>query len=121
MVENFNRTLQAMIAKSVDVFGTDWDEYLHHLFVYRTKPHDSKPAKRAYNRHSPPKTFREGDCVMVYMPVERTGKNRKLSRPYFGPYQVLEVHPNSLTMRPVDHPNEQSIRVNQDQVTVQKN
>ena len=35
-----------MIAKSVDVFGTDWDEYLHHLlFVYHTKPHDSKPAK----------------------------------------------------------------------------
>ena len=42
LVENFNRTLQAMIAKSVDVFGTDWDEYLSQLlFAYRTKPHDS--------------------------------------------------------------------------------
>ena len=42
LVENFNRTLQAMIAKSVDVFGTDWDEYLPQLlFAYRTKPHDS--------------------------------------------------------------------------------
>ena len=178
LVENFNRTLQAMIAKSVDVFGTDWDEYLPHLlFAYRTKPHDStgespfyllygrdariptesalsakrtpyqvdvddyrselvhglseawriakdsvakaqKRQKRAYDRHSRPKTFREGDRVMVYMPVERTGKNRKLSRPYFGPYRVLEVHPNGLTVRPVDRPNEQSIRVNQDRVTV---
>ena len=178
LVENFNRTLQAMIAKSVDVFGTDWDEYLPHLlFAYRTKPHDStgespfyllygrdariptesalsakrtpyqvdiddyrselvhglseawriakdsvakaqKRQKRAYDRHSRPKTFREGDRVMVYMPVEQTGKNRKLSRPYFGPYRVLEVHPNGLTVRPVDRPNEQSIRVNQDRVTV---
>ena len=31
LVENFNRTLQAMIAKSVEVFGTDWDEYLPKL------------------------------------------------------------------------------------------
>ena len=58
---------------------------------------------------------------MVYMPVERTGRNRKLSRPYFGPYRVLKVHPNGLTVRPVDRPNEQSIRVNQDRVSVQKN
>ena len=58
---------------------------------------------------------------MVYMPVERTGKNRKLSRPYFGPYRILEVHPNGLIVRPVDRPDEQSIRVNQDQVTVQRN
>jgi hypothetical protein len=30
------------INKSVDVFGTDWDEYLPQLlFAYRTKPHDS--------------------------------------------------------------------------------
>ena len=42
LVENFNRTLQAMIAKSVDVFGIDWDEYLPQLlFAYRTKPHES--------------------------------------------------------------------------------
>ena len=42
LVENFNHTLQAMITKSVDVFGTDWDKYLPYLlFTYRTKPHDS--------------------------------------------------------------------------------
>ena len=42
LVENFNCSLQAMIAKSVDVFGTDWDEYLPLLiFTYHTKPHDS--------------------------------------------------------------------------------
>ena len=38
------------------------------------------------------------------MPYERTGKNRKLSRPYFGPYRVMEVHLNGVTVRPVDRP-----------------
>ena len=42
LVENFDRTLQSMIAKSVDVFGIDWDEYLPQLlFAHHTKPHDS--------------------------------------------------------------------------------
>ena len=178
LVENFNRSLQAMVAKSVDTFGTDWDEYLPHLlFAYRTRPHDStgespffllygrdarlptelalsakrtpyqvdlddyrtelvhslseawriaresvakaqKRQKKAYDKHSRPRSFREGDRVMVYMPVERNGRNRKLSRPYFGPYRVLEVHPNGLTVRPVDRITEPSIRVNQDRVTI---
>ena len=178
LVENFNRSLQAMVAKSVDTFGTDWDEYLPHLlFAYRTRPHDStgespffllygrdarlptelalsakcmpyqvdlddyrtelvhslsetwriaresvakalKRQKKAYDKHSWPRSFREGDRVMVYMPVERNGRNRKLSRLYFGPYRVLEVHPNGLTVRPVDRITEPLIRVNQDRVTI---
>ena len=54
----------------------------------------------------------------MYMPYEQTGKNRKLSRLYFGPYRVLEVHPNGVTVRPVDRPNDKSIRVNLDRVTL---
>ena len=55
---------------------------------------------------------------MVYMHYEQTGKNQKLSRPYFGPYRVLEVHTNGVTVQPVDHPNDKSIRVNLDRVTL---
>ena len=178
LVENFNRTLQAMIAKSVDKFGMNWDEHLPHLlFAYRTKPHEStgespfyllygrdarvpteaalstvrteyqvdiddykselvyglseswkiareqikkaqKRQKRQYDRRARPKDIRVGDRVMVYMPYERTGKNRKLSRPYFSPYRVEEVHPNGVTVRPVDRPSHDTIRVNQDRVTL---
>ena len=178
LVENFNRTLQAMIAKSVDKFGVNWDEHLPHLlFAYRTKPHEStgespfyllygrdarvpteaalstvrtayqvdiddykselvyglseswkiaqeqikkaqKRQKRQYDHRARPKDIRVGDRVMVYMPYERTGKNRKLSRPYFGPYRVEEVHPNGVTVRPVDRPSHDTIRVNQDRVTL---
>ena len=42
LVKNFNRTLQAMLAKYAAKFGVNWDEHLHHLlFAYRTKPHES--------------------------------------------------------------------------------
>ena len=42
LVENFNRTLRAMLAKHSKQFGMDWDKHLQHLlFAYRTKPHGS--------------------------------------------------------------------------------
>ena len=42
LVENFNRTLRAIIAKHAKKFGRDWDSYLPQLlFAYRTKPHES--------------------------------------------------------------------------------
>ena len=34
LVENFNRTLRAMIAKHAKKFGRDWDSYLPQLFAY---------------------------------------------------------------------------------------
>ena len=57
-----------------------------------------KKPKYQYDRRSKHRNFQAGDRVMVYMPYERTCKNRKLSRPYFGPYRVLEVHPNGVTV-----------------------
>ena len=42
LIENFNKTLRAMLAKHAKQFGMDWYKYFHHLlFAYRTKPHDS--------------------------------------------------------------------------------
>ena len=54
---------------------------------------------------------------MVYMPHEDTGKLRKLALPHHRPYRVLDVLPNGLSLRPVDHPEEAPILVYQDQVT----
>jgi hypothetical protein len=55
---------------------------------------------------------------MVFMPREHSGRNRKMARPHFGPYRVIEVHPNGVTVRPVDKPTDESIRVNVDCVTL---
>ena len=35
--------------------------------------------------------LQRGDQVMVYMPIEKQGKARKVARPYYGPYRVLKV------------------------------
>ena len=62
--------------------------------------------------------MRVGDRVMVLMPAKQTGKNRKLCRPYFGPYRVIEVHRNGVSVVPVDRIKDPPIRVNLDRVTL---
>ena len=68
--------------------------------------------KRSYDRKATSRNYQEGGRVMVFMPAETTGKNRKLSLPYYGPSWILEVGTNTLLMRPVDKPAEQAIRIN---------
>ena len=164
LVENFNRTLRAMIAKHAAKYGDNWDEHLPYLlFAYRTKPHEStgespffllygrdarlpcedvfsarrtpyqvdlddykteltvglaeawrtaqdhlkkaqKGQKRAYDCQAKERKVRVGDRIMVLMPAEHTGKNKKLHRPYFGPYCVIEIHLNGVMVVPVDRP-----------------
>ena len=42
LVENFNRTLQAMLAKHAQEFGPAWDLHLQQLlFAYQSRPHAS--------------------------------------------------------------------------------
>ena len=55
---------------------------------------------------------------MVYIPKETTGLQRKMACPHFGPYRVIEVHPNGVTVRPVDQPKDTSICVNQDRISL---
>ena len=74
--------------------------------------------KKSYDKYTKTRVIRVDDRVMVLMPQERTGKTWKLHRPYFGPYRVLEVHPNSATVVPVGRPQGPSIRVNLDRVTL---
>ena len=77
-----------------DVFGTDWDEYLPYLFfTYHTEPHHLTGELPFYLLHG------------------------NFSRPYFGPYRVLEVHPNELSLQPVNYPSEHSIWATQDRAT----
>ena len=56
-------------------------------------------------------TFRVGERVFVFMPAEKTGKNRKFARPYHGPYRVLEVTESNAKVVRVDHPDGTSIYV----------
>ena len=49
LTEKFNRTLKMMIHKHVDVYGKQWDKYLHGmLFAYRNTPHEATDEKLPY-------------------------------------------------------------------------
>ncbi len=56
-------------------------------------------------------TFAEGDRVFVYMPVARSGKAYKQSRPFHGPYRIVKLFENGAAVRPVDKPCGDPIRV----------
>lgn len=52
-----------------------------------------KKYKRQYDRihKCSPVPYKEGDWILIQFPHEESGKMRKLSRPWHGPYRVLEV------------------------------
>ena len=72
-----------------------------------------KKQKLYYDRKSkdPESTYRVGDRVMVYMPSEVTGKNRKLARPYHGPYRIIAVTPTNAEVKLIERTSEPSIFV----------
>ena len=177
LVENFNKTLKAMIAKHAQKFGNCWDKYVQHLlFAYRSKPHEStqespfyllygrdaristetalstvrtpyqvdidnykldlvtglteswkiartniaraqKHQKTYYDKKAKKPQHVVGGRVMVYMPYEDQGKNRKMALPYHGLYRIIEVRPNNCVLvRPVDKPDDQPIFVSMDRI-----
>ena len=67
--------------------------------------------RRFYDRRSTNPKFLVGDHVMVFMPSETVGKNRKLARPYHGPYRVVHITPTNAEVRLIEHPTEPSIFV----------
>ena len=72
--------------------------------------------KRAYDKKSKEVDLRVGDRVMVLMPAEKQGKNWKLSRPFLGPYRVLQITLTNVEVRMVDRPTSESIFVALDRV-----
>ena len=113
-------------------FTRPWSPYLVDIEDYRTEltvglTESWKQAKqnvckaqtkqkKYYDHHSKENEFNIGERVMVYMPQEAQGKDRKLALPYRGPYRILEVQTNCLLARPVDKPDMQAILVSMDRV-----
>ena len=73
--------------------------------------------KRNYDRKcTKDANLKAGDRVMVFMPAESQGKNWKLSRPYHGPYHVLQVIPTNAEVQLIDHPKDEQIFVALDRI-----
>ena len=60
--------------------------------------------------------MRLGDCVLIYFPAEDSGKQRKLSCPWHGPYRIVAKDETNVTAIKVYFPEEKSIKVHQNHV-----
>ena len=63
-----------------------------------------KRQKKYYDRKSKTPQFRVGGRVFVYQPGAIQGKAWKFSRPYHGPYRILELTDKNAKVCPVDQP-----------------
>ena len=60
--------------------------------------------KKQYDKRSAPSQLRVGDWVFVYFPQEESGRMRKLSRPWFGPYRITSRDDPDVTVTRVYSP-----------------
>ena len=118
--------LDAALSKPRNPYQIDLDDYRIELVAglseaWQLAQSEIKKAqkhqKKQHDKKAKDETFNVGDRVMIFMPHETTGKRRKLALPYHGPYRVMDVHLNGLTVKPVDRPGDNPIRVNVDRVT----
>ena len=54
-------------------------------------------AKKRYDKKAEARDYHQGDWVLVKMPSTETGKNRKLSQPWYGPYRVITFTETDMT------------------------
>ena len=76
-----------------------------------------KRYKALYDRKVSKRQYRVGDWVLVKFPHEETGKYRKLSQPWHGPYRVLSCQAPDVTAVKVYLPQDGQIQVHQTRVT----
>lgn len=73
--------------------------------------------KTAYDRKTTSTDYHIGDWVLVKFPHEESGKSRKLSRPWHGPYRVISCRDPDVTVVKVYAPQDPQIQVHQSRVT----
>ena len=99
----------------------DAEDYQTELFINLTKAQQlalesikqaQEKQRTFYDRQSSNSPhYRVGDRVMIFMPSETTGKDRKLARPYHGPYRVVSLTATNAEVKLIENPQESSIFV----------
>ena len=82
----------------------------------RTKVKAQKRQKDQYDRNATAPQYKIGDRVFVYQPREESRKDRKLVPPSFGPYRIIDKTSTDVSVRPVDHPEDEPIFVHMDRI-----
>ena len=111
---------ETVLSKPVPLYPIEIDDYWSELVTKllcawasaREKIVGAQRAQKLqYDRTAKDPGLRLGDRVMVYMPSEVQGKDRKLARPFHGPYRVVSLTPTNAEVVLVDLPREPSIFV----------
>ena len=102
------------------VYTVDLDDYKSELVTCLVKARECareqiKKAqvrqKKFYDMHTKESSYKVGERVMVYIPTEVTGKDRKLARPYHGSYRIVAITPTNAEVKLVDSIDDPSIFV----------
>ena len=73
--------------------------------------------KAQYDRKATSRTYRPGEWILVKFPCDESGKQRKLSRPWHGPYRVVSTAGPDVTAQKVYFPEDGQIQIHQSRVS----
>ena len=73
-------------------------------------------SKERFDTTASGRNFRRGDWVLVKFPSDETGKHRKLSQPWHGPYRVLEQSDTTVRVEKVFRTQHAPLHVHQSRV-----
>ena len=73
--------------------------------------------KEQYDRKTKETTFRVGDWILVRFPQDESGRLRKLSRPWHGPYRILDKSDPDVTCIKVYYPQDGPVHVHQSRIS----
>ena len=72
--------------------------------------------KHQYDKGSKEISFRVGDWILVRFPQDESGRWRKLSRPWHGPYRIVAKSDPGVICSKVYYPQDEPIRVHQSRI-----
>ena len=67
--------------------------------------------KKYYDKHAKLISYSIGEWILIRFPQDETGKSRKLSRPWHGPYRITALTQTDVTAVKVYYPKEGAIQV----------
>lgn len=85
-------------------YATETDDYRHELIANLAAANEMATArlkqaqvrqKQYYDRQVPMSKFAVGQRVLVYIPTEKMGKERKMNRPNYGPFYIRTLTENN--------------------------
>ncbi len=109
-----------VLSQTRSVYSIDTADYRTELMVSLAEAwqlaksnigHAQCRQKKSYDKDKQESNLKPGERVMVYMPSESQGPERKLARPFHGPYRVLGVTPANAEVVLVDRPEDECIFV----------